>query len=546
MIPRTTLRRAGLAVAGGLALFAAHPPLGLGWLGLVALVPLAALARDLRGAAHPLRAALGWGWLAGVTAFAPMLHWLTNVGETAAWPVLVAVQSAFVAAFVAALVAWGRRPWRPLVVVVAWVALEAVRSSAPLGGFPWGVLGYSQHDGGPLLDLARSFGVLGVSAACAAVAAVAEEAGARIAGARSAEAAPPRARVRTALTGMVGVAALGAGTVAAGPAPAPSGPVLDIAAIQGFDVEGSTGRSLPRSIVVADKMRAVTADAVRAGGVPDLVVWPENAIDGDVSDGSNPQLSAIVDDTVALLDGTPLLAGVISDGARPATFENTVVLFDGEGTAVDRYVKRRLVPFGEYVPFRPLLGGLPPLRRVPSDGVPGAGPRLLEAAGARVGAVICYEVIFPGLVHDLVREGADVLVVATNNTSFGRGAASDQHLAFSQLRAVETGRWVVHAALSGKSAIVDPAGRLHQVTDLYAQAVVRGDVPLVSGTTLATRVGDGVGLVAVLLALGGGLWAWTDRRRPAQTARPRDGHAGPPVAEDPAGPVPSGAAGPVI
>lgn len=509
------LRRAALAVAGGLALYAAHPPLDVGWLGLLALVPLSALARELVDDPRPLRSALAWGTLAGCAFFGPLLTWILNLQEVVAWLLLVPFQGLYVGLFLAAVVAWGRRPLRPLAIVVAWVAVETLRSIFPLGGFPWGVLGYSQHDGGLLLGLARYAGVLGVSAACAGVAVSIEEAWHRAALALrardNAQVRAPRLVLQQGapllgVTGIVVIAAIVGGAAW----PRQTG-VLDIAAIQGFDVEGSTGRTLPRSLVVADKMRAVTAQAVAEGGPPDLTIWPENAVDGDVS--TYPELAEIVSDAVDLLDGAPLLAGVIVDGPRPSTFENTLVVFDESARPTQRYVKRKLVPFGEYVPLRPLLGWFPPLKRVPSDGIPGAEATLLGAAGAEVGAVICFEVIFPSLVHDLVREGADVLVVATNNTSFGRGAASDQHLAFSQLRAVETGRWVVHAALSGSSAVIDPQGRKHQVTDLYSQAVVRADVPLLEGITPATRVGDGVGYAALALLLGGLAGVALQRRR---------------------------------
>lgn len=470
-----------------------------------------------------MRLAWGWGTVAGMAFFGPLLTWLTNVGELAAWAFLVPLQAVFVGAFVAGVVAWGDRPWRPVVAVVWWVGLEAVRSAVPFGGFPWGVLGYTQHDGGLLLPAARVVGVLGLSALCAGIAACVEEVVQRAArDTARAGIEPALARLRGPLVGVV--ALLAAAVLVGIDTPAPSERVVDVAGIQGLD-EAGQGRTLPRSLDVADKMVATTARlADDPAGLPDLVVWPENAVDGDPA--RLPELRERVLASLRLLEGTPLLAGVITDGPREGTFRNTMVHFGPDGQRRDAYVKRKLVPFGEYVPFREALDWVPPLRRVPSDGVPGDSPGVLDIAGARVGTVICFEVIFPELVHSQVRRGAELLVVATNNVSFGRSAASDQHIAFSQLRAVETGRWVVHAALSGSSAIVDPDGRVHQQTGLFEQAVIRREIPLVQGRTPALWLSGLIAWSAVALSTAGVLWVgWSSRRQRRNPARalPPDG-----------------------
>jgi apolipoprotein N-acyltransferase len=158
----------------------------------------------------------------------------------------------------------------------------------------------------------------------------------------------------------------------------------------------------------------------------------------------------------------------------------------------DSYHKRHPVPFGEYVPARSLIGGLAPLQQIPTDVVAGRGPQVLDVGGARVGGVICFENTYARLARDQVRAGADVLVVSTNNSSFGDTAMSAQHLAFSQLRAVETGRWVVHAGISGISGFISPDGEVVQRTDLFRPDAIRMDVPLIDGLTPAVRLGDAV------------------------------------------------------
>lgn len=494
-----------LAVAGGLLLFAGHPPLGLGPVGLVALVPLLALARDVGRGPRPVRAGFGWGVLAGAVFFTSLLYWIAHV-ETVALPLLVATQAVTVGAFVAGLAAWGERPWRPAAAVVWWVALEAARSTGPWGGFPWGGLGYTQHDGGMLLPLARTLGVFGVSLACALVAVCVEEAVARV---RRALADPNRAdagigeavfdAARVPLIGVLVI--LTAAVVIGGDPPADTGRRLDVAAVQGNDIADTRSLTRSRVLSVAERMVGLTEQLADEDS-PDVVVWPENALDEDVRAGGNPELASLVRRALRSLDGTPLLTGVLLEAPDPGSMFNTMAQLDADGQIVDVYAKRSLVPFGEFVPLREYLGWFPPLERA-GDFSAGDRPGVFTVDGARIGTVICFENNFPRLTRSQVREGAQVLVVSTNNASFGRSPASSQHVAFSQLRAVESGRWVLHAGLSGISAVIDPQGRIHERTGLFEQAVLRADLPLVDGDTAFTRVGDVVGPLAMLLGAAG-------------------------------------------
>lgn len=500
-------RRLGWAVAGGLLLFAGHPPWDQAWAGYIALVPLLILARDVGGARRPVLAGFGWGVVAALVFFLPLLFWINRFG-IAPWTLLSLIQALFVGGFVAVLAAWGDRAWRPLVAVVAWVGFEWLRSRVPLNGFPWGVLAYTQHDGGAVLPLARVAGVLGVSAALAAVGACVEA---------LIEVAVRRRRSWVSVLGAsAGVVVVVVAVLLTPAPPAPTGETVDMAAVQGNDVDlpAFVDRTdADRIADIADRMVSVTARLAEApDGPPDVVVWPENALDSD------PRFTPSIADKVAqaqtYIGDATLLAGTLLNGDIDRTFRNTVVRFGPGAEIVDIYDKRILVPFGEYVPARSLLGGLPPLAAVPFDGVAGEGPHVFDIDGALVGPVTCYESLFPGLVRDQVRQGAEVLVVSTNNASYGRSPASRQHLAFSQVRAVETGRWVMHAGISGISAVVDPSGGLSQRTELFEQAIVRADLPLVEGQTLYVRLGDVTGpLSAVLMLLALAWLALQGRRR---------------------------------
>jgi apolipoprotein N-acyltransferase len=454
-----------------------------------------------------LASAFGWGWLAGVVFFSPLLWWIERFGAVA-WVLLVAVQALFGGLFIAGLAAWRWRGWT-VAAVVWWVALEALRGAVPLGGFPWGVLGYSQHDGGPLLGVARALGVLGVSAVCAGLAgclAAALVRGRR----RLSGAAAPLAAV-----GLI----LGLSVLVSGQAPQPTARSLDVAAVQGNDIESTSAAGVARVatgriVRVAEQM--VDASRPLAADPPALTVWPENSIDADIADPRNTAVRAQVAAGLRLLDGGSLLAGAEVSGARPGTRYVTMAEITPAGRG-QTYVKRKPVPFGEYVPGRRWLGWFPPLRQIPTDVLPGDGPQLLDLAGARLGTLLCFENVFPALARSQVREGAELLIVSTNNASFGRTAMSRQHLAFTQLRAVETGRWVLHAGISGISGVVDPDGRVTQRTELFEAAIVRAELPLVDGTTPATRFGDLPATVALSLSAVGLAAVALDRRRMAAT-----------------------------
>ncbi|MGH7606658.1 MAG: apolipoprotein N-acyltransferase, partial [Gemmatimonadales bacterium] len=415
-----------------------------------------------------MRDGLVWGLLAGLAFLGPLLSWIFPFGVIA-WALLVLIQGTSVAVFVAGVAWWGERRARAAFAVVLWVALEALRSVWPLGGFGWGVLGYTQHAGGLFLPVARSLGVLGVSAALVALSACVEEIGVRAgrslrAGGVDADAVFSAARAPL----LVALSVLVAAVLLAGEAPTPSDRTLDIAAVQASGTRFTSAAGAPtvarldpnRIVQVAG--RVLEATRPLAADPPAVTVWPENALDANYTDPRNTQIRAVVSEALSLLGGGTLLTSSFLEGPRPATLRNATIAVAPDGRVLDSYLKRKPIPFGEYVPLRRWLGGFPPLRQIPYDQIPGHQPGVFEVAGARIGMVICYENLFPELVYSEVRAGADVLVVTTNNTSFGHSPMSRQHLAISQLRAVETGRWVLHAGLSGISGIIDPRGEVHQ------------------------------------------------------------------------------------
>lgn len=494
-----------LALISGLLLSLASPPADLQPVAFVALIPLLwALAGSRPGGA----AAIGMAF--GVAYFGALLYWILLFGEMA-WAGLTLAQAAYGALFgVVASLLW--RDDRPLssalAIASAWTAGEYFRSMWPLGGFAWGGVGYTQADNGFLLPLATVTGVWGVSFVVVLVNALVF----------ATLAAPRRwgsARTLVAL-GLAAGAVLAPRTIQS---PEPDGRSLDVAVVQ---VDVRVGEGLSR----AEEDRVIAEAHVGlhetlAADPPDLVIWGENALDPAAT--SDSSVESEVRGSVRRV-GVPTLVGAVVEGADGER-RNEILALDGSGDLVDRYVKAHLVPFGEFVPWRGVLGWISALRQVPTDLTPGPAPAPLEVGDLRVGSVICFENSFPSLDRRLVAAGAEFLVVATNNASYEFTAASRQHVAMSRLRAVENGRWVVHAAISGISAFVDPQGRVVARTGLFDQTVLRSRIRTTTGETLYTRLGDWVPWLTLVVVAGLFLAAGSGRapaRRPVPLpGRPR-------------------------
>jgi apolipoprotein N-acyltransferase len=521
------LRLLAAPVSGAL-LAAAFPALDLGPLALVALVPLLLAVETVRP-----RAAAALGYLAGLTFFGLHLLWIAQflswTGAVAwlAWGALSAVEAAFVAAFFALVPA--TRPlgaWRLLVLPACWAVLELIRAHHPLGGFPWGLLATSQHDAGWLLPLARVVGGFGLAAVIVAVnLAVAFWLRALWAAARDRSREGSRAPRVAALVGLpLLVAGLLGARLAVPAAPAPSGPSLDVVVVQA-GLRGGHGLAQGQTTeeVFANHVRRTEALAGAPGGPPDLVVWGEGAADADPL--VNPDRLAAVA-RAASAAGAPILLGATTrlDDTHRAT---EGLLFTPQGRLADRYQKRRLVPFGEFVPFGGVLGRLIPATRegVPYDKVPGDRLEPLVIDGVPVGPLICWESAYPADARQLTRDGARLLLILTNNASFGTGAGPRQHLAAGQLRAVESGRTILQAAVTGISAVIEPSGATRQETGLYQETAIRVQVAPRDGATPYVRFGRGIEAGLVGVAVGGVLLAgllWWGRRGGVRRPGPHD------------------------
>jgi len=502
-----------LAAASGLALLASHPPLR--WWALSFLAPallLAALWLETGAAGEQGRRprVFRLGLVAGASAFGPLLSWLILPAGVIGWGLLVGIQAVWMGVLAVLL-----RPalaWRslPLVTAVLWTGVDAWRSIWPLNGFGWGAIAYAHVDGSWLLPSARLLGGRGITFLVVLIGAAAAVAIRMTVGAVQRREAGDLERDldrRTRVPLSFLVAGLLASVLLTVEPPAEEG-TLDVLAVQGnavrhWELEEREGDP-PLRITTA--LRDETLAAIERDGPPDLTVWPESSLDRDPFAPRGAPLAALADEA-AKASGR-LLTGASLDGPDPPTQRLIAALLLDDGfDEVDRYVKRRLVPFGEFIPFRTLLEWYPPLAQIPRDAQPAAEPQAMEVVdGVQAAVVICFETIFADIVRSNVLAGetpAQLVLSLTNDASFGDSAEPAQHLAQTQLRAVETGRWFVHAALSGSSAFVAPDGSVEQPTALFTVDSIRTEVPLVSGLTPYLAVGDVVGWatrIAVLLA----------------------------------------------
>jgi len=233
---------------------------------------------------------------------------------------------------------------------------------------------------------------------------------------------------------------------------------------------------------------------------PQLVVWPETALPGVLR--RDAFLRKLLTDLSSEL-AIPLLVGSIdvSDGP-PALYRNSAFLVTGAGLQ-DRYDKMQLVPFGEYVPLSALLGFVRGWAEFIADLEPGARPRVFLGPPAPFGVVICYEGIFPELVREFVKEGAQFMVNMTNDAWFGLTSGPPQHLAMYPFRAVEHRLAVVRAANTGISAVIAPTGQIVRSLPLFAKGTLVEDIPLRARTTVYTRFGDWLAWLSLAVTAAG-------------------------------------------
>ena len=497
--------RTALAAAGGLALFLAFPGHDLS---LLAVLGPTALALAVRG--QRVRSGAWLGLVLGLVFLVPLLSWTGIFVGAFPWLALAVFQSLYFALLGGAAAAVSRLPGWPLWAAALWVADEALRGRAPLGGFPWGRLGFSQAEG-PFTAFAAYGGVPLVSFAVALTGTLLAAGALALARHR-----PGRRAAVLTLLGVLGVPLVGslAGLPLAGSSLTEGGPTRTVAVIQGNVPRVGLDFNAQRRAVL-DNHAAQTvalAEAVARGEAaqPDLVIWPENS--SDIDPYRNADAAGVISGAARAI-GVPVLVGAVVEGPGEK-LSNTGIVWDPVTGPGDTYVKRHPVPLAEYVPYRSFFRFFSDkVDLVRRDFAHGTGVGTLDVGGARVGDVICFEVAYDGLVSDVVDAGAGMLVVQTNNATFGYTDESVQQLAMSRLRAVEYGRTVVVAATSGISAIVAPDGTVVHESALYTADTFVEPIAQRDQRTVSERLGAAPEWLLTALGLGAVLATVLRRRR---------------------------------
>jgi apolipoprotein N-acyltransferase len=491
------------------ALFAlAYPASGWWPLAFVSLVPL--LLEMWRESAASA-AWLGASWGAGF--FTLLLSWLypffRHYGRLGPLPSAgaLAVLVSYLAVYPGLFALLGSRLLRRYgsagmgLLPMLWVALEWIRGHA-LSGFPWGLAGYALVPCLPLVQISSVTGVYGVSflvvLANTAIAGVVLGSLERFRGAFLIASAAALALAGAAIFGVLEMSA-----------PAGDGPATVVGVVQA-GIPQDEKWSAEAASAILEKHRRMTEEAAAEGAR--LILWPESSSPFPLSRPRWREGAVEIEadqsyrETLASLArrlGAAILFGTVDyreerGEVRPV---NAAALVRPDGSWAAPYAKMHLVPFGEYVPLAPLLSFVNRIAQgAIGEFVPGRRFVVARADSLSVGTSICYEMIFPELVRRFPLRGAEVLTNLTNDAWFGETAGPYQHLQMAVLRAVENRRYLIRAANTGISAIVDPRGRVLDRTDLEVSRVLTGRIRPVKARTLYTRCGDVFAILCAILA----------------------------------------------
>ncbi|BBZ33772.1 apolipoprotein N-acyltransferase [Mycolicibacterium confluentis] len=488
-------------VAGAL-LCASFAPLSWWWAAVLGFV---ALAWVLTRPATTLAGGFGYGYLAGLVFYIPLLPWISGLVGAFPWLALAAVCALFPALFGLLAVLVRTLPVWPVWFALVWGVSEWLKATIPFGGFPWGIVAFGQTTG-PFLPLAQYGGVPLVSVAVAlagfSLAALGQEFVTWWNRGAQRDMVPP-AVVAPGVCIVIVLLATALATPAVRQSGAGSGddPTVTVAAVQGnvprLGLEFNAQRRAVLDNHVNETLRL--ARDVREGRAPQphFVIWPENS--SDIDPLANEDARARID-VAARAIGVPILVGgvVVHPDWTPENpaATNTVIVWDPVRGPGERHDKQIVQPFGEYLPWRGFFRLLSSYADRAGYFVPGTGSGVVNAAGVPVGVATCWEVIFDRAVRQSVRNGAQVIAVPTNNATFD-ATMSAQQLAFARARAVEHDRYVIVAGTTGISAVIAPDGRELARTEFFEPAYLDTQIRLKNSATPATRWGPAIQFVLV-------------------------------------------------
>lgn len=494
MLTRTRLRVYLGALLSGLALGLAFDPFAFAPLVLVGVGYLTWLIHQ-----RSMKEAFGIGYLAGLVL---MTFNSAGVHTLGIW--IAAVLIAFMALWIGLVAVLTKLlqnlPLWPLWVACAWSAIEFLYSRIPLGGFGWARLAYTTLDT-PIASYLPLIGAGGVSWMVALLGALCAY-----------------FVIDTILWRRVTVVCLATiivlGGVAASQRPlAQGGDLVTVGVVQG-NVDGTSGAhamGYARSVTNNHFSETITMMARSQTGTiegntqlaPDFLLWPENSTDYD------PNYDAQTYERLMQtyeISGLPILVGAITRGPGEGERQTTAMWWTSDGEQV-RYSKRNLVPFGEFTPFKSIIQRIFPItQQVGSQSVPGEGPGVLpvqlpDGRDLKIGTIICYELAFDSTMYDVVKNGADIVAVQSNNGTYLGTMQPSQQFAITRVRALEFEREIVVSTTSGVSGLIGARGEILDITNERESASRSYSVPVRDGVSLGVRVGPIWELASTILAV---------------------------------------------
>jgi len=512
-------------VGGGAAALLAFPPFDL-WMLLPLSLMLLSAGLLVRSTALAVLVSLLWG----LAFFVPLTAWAATYAGSMPWIALGVFEALYIVLFGAlartVMIRRGLTASSALIVAALWTGVETLRSHFPWGGLPWGAAGFALEDS-PLLNLGPWVGMAGLAFTVALLGQILLHGVLALLGRRH--------RGLTGFSGVWPLAVAVAAVLATVIVPHPVNrapedrPTMTVAGIQGsMDPIDPVTLRMPED-VFANHLEATTQVIERARSEDrelDLIVWPEDSTGRDPRD--DPRMMQEIS-RLAAEAGAPILLGTQQAVGEDQRYNHSLLITE-DGQIPYTYTKRHPVPFGEYIPARDFFRTLTDkVDLVGRDMIAGeeVGVMDMDELGddlGRVGVLICFEIAYDNLTFDTVREGAEVIVVQSNNALFGDSHEAVQQLAEAKVQAVISGRSVVHVSTVGHSAIFTPEGRRISFVDHWEQGAVLADVPLREGTTPAVAAGPWIAIAVSAVGMAGWLAALAGRRRaiaPTAATRPR-------------------------
>jgi apolipoprotein N-acyltransferase len=517
----SVLLRVVVVLVAGVALGLSWQPYGL-WPLLLVGIPAFTLA--VRGV-RPV-VAFGLGYLFGLVMLTLAVSWVHVLGTWIA-AVLIIFMALFFGLLGVALTLVSRLRWWPLAAACCWVLIEYAYARIPFGGFGWSRIAYAAVD----TPLAGFFPIIGVAGVSFVVALLGQLIAWAVLTLWTARRGGPTRRTYILIPVAVALSLILAGSALrlyqVEPEVSPAGSVR-VGIVQGnIPGRGIEAMGRARSVTnnhLSETIRLMTKARLGEIPEPDFLLWPENSTD---IDPTVDPLTRLTVQAAADVADRPILVGAVMEGPGFDERQTAALWWDPDRGVLARYNKQNLVPFGEWIPFRAqLLPLIPLLQQVGAQSVPGTRPGVLDVAvGGRpikIGDVICFELAYDQTIYRSLRGGAQILMVQSNNATYGGTGQIEQQFAITRARAMESRREIAVATTNSVSGFITRDGAVATRTQEFTAQSMVVEMPLRSTLTPAIRVAPwlerGLALVAVLACLTvvvSGTWRFRAERAPA-------------------------------